>query len=99
MCKLAPPAASYEPPVSSEIAQLLKKDGTELDVVLIWDNVMTYVGTLGAKPLTWGQLVESLLSHDNLAVRIHLNFLTCVGVRRRNNRNYLRTFYFPRSYL
>lgn len=45
--KLSPCAASYEPPLPSEVVQLLEKDGKELDIVMIWQFVMTYVGTLG----------------------------------------------------
>lgn len=45
--KLSAPAASFEPPLPSEVAQLLEKDGKELDVVMIWQFAMTYVGTLG----------------------------------------------------
>eukprot|EP01127_Copromyxa_protea_P004287 TRINITY_DN14165_c0_g1_i1.p1 TRINITY_DN14165_c0_g1~~TRINITY_DN14165_c0_g1_i1.p1 ORF type:complete len:1208 (-),score=272.89 TRINITY_DN14165_c0_g1_i1:80-3412(-) len=66
--KLSPAAASYEPPLSSEITALMEKDGKELDIVMIWQFIMPYLGTLGTRPMTWSQLVSSLLSKDLLCV-------------------------------
>lgn len=45
--KLSAPALSFEPPIPAEVTQLLEKDGKELDVVMIWQFAMTYVGSLG----------------------------------------------------
>lgn len=79
--KLSTPAASFEPPIPPAVSQLLEKDGKELDVVMIWQFAMTYVGGLGmlqehqgylqssaARSLTFSQLMNSLMSKEILAV-------------------------------